>query len=65
MPEWIVLLEQEQHGEIGHVPEYTGDSEARIRCAPQRGRRAEIVETLQVHGAMRLQLVDLVHYVKK
>ena len=61
VPKRIVLLKQDQHGEIGHVAEHTGHGESGVGCTPQRGRRAIVVEALERHGAMRLQLVDLVH----
>ena len=61
MTERIVFLEQDQHGEVGQVAEHAGDGEAGVGRAPQGGRRAVVVEALQVHRAMRLQLVDLVH----
>ena len=61
MTEGIVLLEQHQHGEIALVAEDAGNGEARIRRAPQGRGGAIGVKALEVHGAVRLQLVYLVH----
>ncbi len=58
--ERIVFLEQDQHGEIGQITKHAGDGESRVRRTPQRGRRTVIVKALQMHRAMRLQLVDRV-----
>ena len=61
MPERIVLLKQGQHCEIGQIAEDAGHGEPGVRSAPQRRRRAIVVEALQRHGAVRLELEDLVH----
>ena len=63
--ERIVFLEQDQHGEIGQIAEHAGHGEAGVGRTPQCRSRAVIVEALQCHRAMRLQLVDLVHFTSR
>jgi hypothetical protein len=63
--ERIVSLEQDQHSEIGQVAEHAGHGEASVGRTPQCRSRAVIVEALQCHRAMRLQLVNLIHFTSR
>jgi hypothetical protein len=58
MAELVVGVEQHQDREIGLIAEDATDGEARSRRVVERRGTPAAVEAAQVHGPVRLQLVD-------
>jgi len=63
VPERIVLLKQDQDGEICHVAKHSGDGESGVGGAPQCGRRAVVIKTLQMQVSVRLEFANQLHFV--
>lgn len=55
--EWIVFLEQDQLGKIGHVAEHARDGESCVRGAPQCCCGTVVVKALEVQRAVGWSLL--------